>query len=59
MLNFEIARVIQVDRERDIERGLRERLLRSASFDEGVEAPDRHPSRAPLRAPKLAPSRPR
>jgi hypothetical protein len=60
MLNFELARVTQLDRERDIERALRLRLLRSTQRDERVaESPRRDASPASVPAPKLAASGPR
>jgi hypothetical protein len=43
MLNFELARIIQADREREIEAGLRKsRLLRAADSTEDVRG-DRRP----------------
>ncbi len=59
MLNYELARVINLDRERDIRRAVHERSLRvAAAAARPVVRPSvRHGSEEPSRASRLAASR--
>ena len=61
MLNYELVRAVQVDRERDIRRAVRERSLRAALvLQEHVEQPQARavPTESGS-APRFAASRPR
>lgn len=57
MLNYELVRTIQLEREREVERSVRARSLRAAAARKATQQPDANRAATPGRRSSLVPAR--